>query len=131
MRNVAADTLLLEQLCGMSQLFSDWGHERFRVLQLGVCDLCSCRRILLERSRNPYVAQLKLAGYVSCLFDHPHYPWYPEAINSWRKALAAVNTDQSNFLFRKFDSDMCYTSPERVSTTSPGKDKAMIDSWVK
>ena len=32
--------LLLQQLCRMSQLLSDWGHEWLRVVQLGVCDLC-------------------------------------------------------------------------------------------
>ena len=40
----------------------------------------------------------------------------------------------STFLLEKLDSDACYAFPEpaeRVSTTVPSKDQAMIHSWVK
>ena len=48
--------------------------------------------------------------------------------------MAAVNTDESKFIFEKMDSDICYTFPKPaklVSTIAPGKDKVMIHSWVK
>ena len=64
MRNVAADTLLLQQLCGMLQLLSDWGHEQLQVVQLGVCEfrghMCyaECRSCCLTGTMN---------GYESCI----------------------------------------------------------------
>lgn len=88
------------------------------------------------RTSSPYSRLIKKPNThgTRSKFDHPSHPWYPEAIPSWRGALASVDTSSDNFLFEKINTDYCYAFPEPaklVSATAEGKNKSIINSWVK